>query len=121
MKVFHIDDPKAYVAFDQTLIREVFHPNHTGLDTSYSIALASLEPGKASEPHALRTSSELYLIMQGHGTVHVGDESREVGKGHIVFIPAGEKQWIENTSGETLSFYCVVSPPWRSEDELPIE
>ncbi len=119
MNIFHSHDRQEFVATDKTLIREVFHSRNTGIETPYSIALASLETHAASEPHSLRTSDEVYIIVQGMGRVHVADETEEVSIGDIVHIPKGDSQWIENISDETLIFYCIVSPPWKREDERP--
>ncbi len=119
MTISHSHDRQEFVATDKTLVREVFHPRHTGIETPYSIALASLEPHTASTPHSLNTSDEVYIIVQGVGRVHVADEAEEVSIGDIVHIPKGDSQWIENISDETLIFYCIVSPPWKREDEVP--
>ncbi len=117
MNIFRGTDRPEFVATDETLIREVFHPRHTGIDTPYSIALASLDPGEKSTPHSLKTSDEVYIIVQGAGRVHIGSETDTVSIGDIVHIPKGAEQWIENISDETLIFYCIVSPPWHREDE----
>lgn len=49
--------------------------------------------------------------------MHIGDESRKVKPGDIIYIPASSTQYIRNTRESDLSFLCMVSPPWRQEDE----
>lgn len=83
----------------------------------FSVAHAALKPGESSLPHRLRKSVEVYYILEGVGEMHIGDESRKVKPGDIIYIPASSTQYIRNTGESDLSFLCMVSPPWRQEDE----
>ncbi len=108
----------SFIAGDKTTIKEVLHPkSDPGADPSYSLAYATLSEGTTSLPHRLRGSSEVYVITEGKGKVHIDQETRDVSKGDIVFIPPGARQYIQNTGNETLGFYCIVAPPWREEAE----
>jgi mannose-6-phosphate isomerase-like protein (cupin superfamily) len=107
----------SFLAGDHTQIQEILHPKNDPVDLNYSLALATLEPGKRSLPHILHKSSELYLITKGKGRVFVGGQQQEVGEGQVVLIPQGVEQWIENIGDTPLEFYCVVSPPWSEEQE----
>ena len=118
MRLFSISQAPLIQASDGTLLREVFHPRHTGLDLPYSIAHAMLMPGEASETHALTFSDETYIFLAGEGRIHIGDDEAEVIAGDIVHIPATAAQWLENTGEEPLMFLCVVSPPWSAGDEV---
>ena len=108
-------------ACDGTMLREVFHPRHTGVELPYSVAQAELAPGDASLPHALAASDEVYFFLAGRGIAHVDDEQVAVHKGDIVHVPPGARQWLENVGDERLIFFCMVSPPWRAEDEVTCE
>ncbi len=108
----------AFTAGDDTLIREVLHPGNDELALGYSLALASLDAGRSSKPHMLRNSSETYIIQKGRGRAFVGAEVVDVEAGDLVFIPAGERQYIENIGEGLLEFWCVVAPPWSEEDEV---
>ncbi len=109
---------ESFTAADATTIREWLHPAKDGLDLSYSVAHAEVAPGKASLPHALRASSEVYILLEGEGIMHIDGEQRPVGAGDLVLIPAGARQFIENTGAHNLRFICIVSPAWRSDDEI---
>jgi len=113
-----LDQISSFVAGDETIIKEWLHPKNDAVDTNYSLAFAEVEPGKASLPHALTTSSEAYVIIAGEGIAYVGEKSQAVKPGDLVLIPAGAKQYIENTGSENLRFLCIVSPPWSKEDEI---
>ena len=83
----------------------------------YSLAHARLGPGEASRPHSLRTSSEVYFILEGRGRMQIDGESSEAGPGQAIYIEPGSIQFIENTGDGPLVFLCLVYPPWREEDE----
>ncbi len=117
----NIQNIKPFTAGDDTLIREVLNPGNDGLALGYSLAYATLEPGQSSLPHILRSSTELYIIRKGRGRAYIGQEETEAQSGDVLFIPAGARQYIENTGEERLEFWCVVSPPWSKEDEILVD
>ena len=49
--------------------------------------------------------------------MHVGGEARAVEPGCVVHIPPGTVQWVENTGDIPFRFLCIVSPPWRADDD----
>lgn len=113
-----IEEVHAFTAGDETKIREVLHPKNETLDLPYSLAHASLEPGERSLPHRLRSSAEVYVILEGRGMVICDGEQREVGPGAVVLIPAGAEQYAINSGQVTFRFLCIVSPPWSEDDEV---
>ncbi len=106
-----------FQAADNTLICELLHPGREGLDLPYSIAHAVLQPGSSSLPHRLKTSTEVYFILQGAGEMHIESERTTVRAGQAVMIPPGSWQKIHNTGDTILKFICMVSPSWQAEDE----
>jgi len=110
---------RRFVAGDGTDICELLHPEREEEDISmgYSLAHARLGPGEASAPHRLKSSSEVYFILEGRGRMEIDGESCEVGPGQAVYIPPGAIQHIENVEGGPLIFLCMVSPPWREEED----
>lgn len=117
MLIKDIRDCKAFPAIDETMIRELLHPVETGMVIACSVAHATLGPGESSRRHRLRTSSEIYYILDGSGIMHIGHQTADVCSGQLIFIPPGADQYIENTSQGPLAFLCVVDPAWRAEDE----
>lgn len=111
-------DEKQFNAGDQTLLRELLHPQNDSLNLPYSLAHAELAPGSCSLPHRLVGSDELYYFLNGEGRLHVDDEAFEVKPGTLVLVPANAKQHLENTSQGQLTFLCIVSPPWSEGEEV---
>jgi mannose-6-phosphate isomerase-like protein (cupin superfamily) len=106
-----------FQAADNTYLCELLHPGREGLNLPYSIAHAVLQPGAASLPHRLKTSTEVYFILEGEGEMHIDSEMAQVQAGQAVLIPSGSWQHILNTGDIILEFICIVSPAWRAEDE----
>jgi len=116
MFIRDLNDCPLFVAGDYTLLRELLHPDKADLELRYSLAHATLHPGKSSQLHSLRTS-EVYYIIRGEGMMHIGEEQSMVYPGQVVYIPPEKKQFIVNTGNEDLVFLCIVDPAWRREDE----
>ncbi|NMB86579.1 MAG: Cupin domain protein [Methanosaeta sp. PtaB.Bin018] len=106
-----------FIAADNTHLCELLHPSHGDLNLPYSIAHAILKPGERSLPHRLKTSSEVYFLLEGEGEMHVNDEQVHVGPGQMILIPPGFWQHICNTGTIDLKFLCIVHPMWRADDE----
>jgi len=117
MFIKHEMDCPEIIANDGCRLRELLHPERDPAEISYSLAMAYVEPGKATYKHLLR-QTEVYYILQGIGRMHVGDEAQEVNEGDAVVIPKNKEQWIENIGENVLVFAAIVSPPWRAEDDI---
>lgn len=113
-----IEDTPVFLAGDKTLIREVLHPKNENINLPYSLAYATLAPGKASDPHILKTSSEVYIFVRGSGQVFVNEQSTQVIPGQVIHIPAYARQHVVNNGNDALEFWCVVAPAWSANDEL---
>lgn len=117
MIVKNVRDCEYGRVLDGTLLCELLHPQRESLKMNFSLAHAILKPGEASLPHRLKESVEVYYILEGEGIMHIDDETKKVRMGDAIYIPAKAVQYIENIGDSILSFLCVVSPPWRREDE----
>jgi mannose-6-phosphate isomerase-like protein (cupin superfamily) len=109
-------DCEEFIAGDDSLLRELLHPDKTDLAIRYSLAHAVVKPGQISKPHKLKTS-EVYYILEGEGIMHINGESEEIKPGQAIYIPPNSRQCIRNTGSSKLKFLCIVDPAWRHEDE----
>jgi mannose-6-phosphate isomerase-like protein (cupin superfamily) len=117
MKIVQSQKKPDITAADTTPIKELLSPIKDGIPTHYSVALARMPRGARNLPHRLKTSSELFIVTEGRGIMHVDDRAAEVSAGTLVFVRPGALQWTENTGDVDLVFYCIVDPAWRAEDE----
>jgi mannose-6-phosphate isomerase-like protein (cupin superfamily) len=104
---------------DNALLCELLHPANEAeaLAIRYSIAHVIVKPGEATLPHTLKTSAEVYYILEGDGIMYINEEYAAVHSGQAVYIPPNSTQYIQNTGTADLQFLCIVDPMWRREDE----
>lgn len=107
---------KEIIAGDNTILKEILHPDKDNVKIRYSLAHAKVKPNKTSFPHKLKTS-EVYYILRGKGIMYIDNEKREVKEGQAIYIPPRSKQCIKNTGNEELEFLCIVDPAWKKENE----
>ncbi|NEX19417.1 cupin domain-containing protein [Thiorhodococcus mannitoliphagus] len=84
-------------------------------DPAVSVARARVEPGVTTRLHRLEGIVERYLILSGKGIVEVaGLQSKAVGVGDVVYIPAGCGQRIRNHGEVDLVFLAICSPRFQA-------
>ncbi|HID20056.1 MAG TPA: cupin domain-containing protein [Methanophagales archaeon] len=119
MLIKDIQNGEYFKALDNTILCELLHPAKEDevLEIRYSIAHAIVKPGETTLPHRLKTSTEVYFILEGEGVMYIDEESAEVHSGQAIYIPTNSKQYIQNTGNYNLKILCIVYPMWRIEDE----
>ncbi|MBW2028531.1 MAG: cupin domain-containing protein [Deltaproteobacteria bacterium] len=75
------------------------------------LAIAKLEKAKTLEAHA-DPMEEIYFLLSGEGEMRVGDETRQVGPGDAIWIPAGLEHSLTNNGKEDCILLVVASPAW---------
>jgi len=103
-----------------TIIKQYFHPRDTKNEINYSLAQFTLESGKRSKLHKIK-SSEIYYILQGTGDLEINKEQFHLKKDDSMYVPPNSEQFIENTGTVDLVFLCIVEPAWKIEDEIILE
>jgi mannose-6-phosphate isomerase-like protein (cupin superfamily) len=116
MYIKNLKDCEEFVAGDNSILRELLHPDKANLKIRYSLAHAKVLPGQKTVLHKLRTS-EVYYILTGQGLMHIDREHLNVNSQCAVYIPPGATQYIENTCNSNLEFLCIVDPAWQESDE----
>ena len=107
---------KEITAGDGTRLRELLHPARDAAAIRYSLAVARLAPGKRSQAHRLK-AAEVYYLIRGSGTMHIGKEEAELSADDAVYIPPDSIQWLENNGRDEIEFACIVDPAWQPDDE----
>jgi len=112
-----IDKIESFSGHEGTEIRHIFAPNNTDNLIRYSIAHCTINPGKTSKPHTMKTS-EVYYILEGKGIMYVNEEQKQVAKNESLFIPPNSRQCLKNIGETDLVALCIVDPAWKQEDEV---
>ena len=116
MFIRDLQNCEEFIAGDNSILRELLHPDKADLQIRYSLAHATLKAGQTPKPHKLKTS-EVYYILEGEGIMHINDKFAHVHPGQAIYIPPNSTQYIQNTGKKDLKFICIVDPAWRKEDE----
>src|SRR5262249_33696881 len=73
-----------------------------------------IAPGAKSFPfHCHSAEEELFIVLDGAGSVRLGDERHDLRPGHVVSCPAGSRvahQFIAGDDGMTVLAYSNVDP-----------
>ena len=120
MFIRDLNECEEFKAGDNSILRELLHPDKAEIAINYSLAHAVIKPGQTSLPHKLKTT-EVYYILEGEGLMHINEEKQKVHQGHAIYIPPGSLQFIQNTGKNDLVFLCIVDPAWKKEDETIYE
>jgi mannose-6-phosphate isomerase-like protein (cupin superfamily) len=78
------------------------------------VGLNSFEPDQEHALHAHEGQDKLYVILQGSGTVRIGEERENLSVGDAAFAPSGVVHSIRNPGPERLVVMTVMAPPPRS-------
>ncbi|MFB7662783.1 cupin domain-containing protein [Kitasatospora sp. NPDC056138] len=103
MKVFRLDQLDAERAANQGAYLRFLK------ERSMSAGLYALSPGDTDtqSPHA---QDEIYQIISGRAELTVGSETTTVGRGSVVFVPAGVPHRFHHIT-EELRVLVIFSPP----------
>jgi mannose-6-phosphate isomerase-like protein (cupin superfamily) len=120
MLVKYLRDCPEFIAGDDSILREILHPEKANIQIHYSLAYAKVEAGQKTKPHKLK-STEVYYVIAGQGLMHIDNQNFPVGPESAIHIPPNSMQYIENTGNSNLEFLCIVDPAWRQEDEQVLD
>ena len=114
MEVRSRDGAEAFTTLDGSTIRVLLDSAFGGA-ANQSLAEASLDAGRSTQRHHHAKSEEIYVFLDGGGEMEVEGDSREVGPGDAVLIPAGA--WHRITAGpEGARFLCCCAPAYSDGD-----
>lgn len=96
------DDPvRGRVTF-RTLLSSDITPSE-GL----TAGVAEVAPGDVFRPHRHR-ETEVYLVIEGEGTLLLDGAERLVGVGDVVYLPSGHLHGVSNTGDGSLRLFYVL-------------
>ncbi len=72
--------------------------------------LYCLEPGQVQKPHTHVEGDKIYFVLEGHGTIQVGEEEKVVEQNEICLAESGLVHGVNNTSDERLTLLVFMAP-----------
>lgn len=113
MIVQQLEKQSPFTTKDGSTIRSILDRTNAPVEKQ-SLAEATMKPGQATDRHYHKLSEELYFLLEGTARMEIDGESREVGPGDAILIPAGA--WHQITAKTGLRFLCCCAPPYEHAD-----
>ncbi|MEU5050769.1 cupin domain-containing protein [Streptomyces sp. NPDC021096] len=103
MKAFRLDELEAERAANEGAYLQFLR------ERNMSVGLYALNAGD-TDPQAPHAEDEVYVVVSGRASITVGTETTQVGRGSVVYVPAGVTHRFHHIS-EDLRVLVVFSPP----------
>ncbi len=78
-------------------------------DDRLAVTWVDVAPGGLQIPHN-HPEVQVYVIVSGTGRMLVGEETKEVSAGELIYVPSGLMHGIENLGESTLSYVSAANP-----------
>lgn len=75
------------------------------------VGLNCFEPGQTQKVHVHAGSDKFYLVVSGKARMIVGDQTREVGAGTVVWAPADLPHGVAQALERTVMLVAIAPPP----------
>ncbi len=75
------------------------------------VGLNCFEPGQAQKIHVHAGADKFYLVLTGKARMTVGEETREVEAGTVVWTPAGLPHGVNEALERTIMLVAIAPPP----------
>jgi quercetin dioxygenase-like cupin family protein len=75
------------------------------------VGLNCFEPGQSQKIHVHAGSDKFYLVVSGKARMIVGDETREVGPGTVIWAPADRPHGVDEALERTIMLVAIAPPP----------
>jgi quercetin dioxygenase-like cupin family protein len=75
------------------------------------VGLNCFEPGQTQKVHVHAGSDKFYLVVSGKARMMVGEETREVGAGTLVWAPADLPHGVPLALERTVMLVAMAPPP----------
>ena len=113
MIVQTLDRQTPFTTRDGSTIRSILDRTNAPV-REQSLAEATLPAGAATQRHHHKVSEEFYFLLEGRGEMELDGETRTLGPGDAVLIPAGS--WHTLKASSPLRMLCCCAPPYSHED-----
>jgi quercetin dioxygenase-like cupin family protein len=75
------------------------------------VGLNCFQTGQSQKIHVHAGSDKFYLVLSGKARIVIGDETREVGEGTVVWAPADLPHGVAEALEPTVMLVAIAPPP----------
>jgi len=75
------------------------------------VGVMTIGPGREAGPVEAHAADQVFLVLEGEAEIRVSDQTRRVGPGHSVLVPARTPHHVRSVGEVPLFFYTVYAPP----------
>ena len=111
MKIIELENVTSSDTPHKVLVRKLLAFKHA------SIVHIELKPGESLNKHITPVDACFY-VLEGNGSVEIGDEIKEVKKDDLIFSPAKIIHTLFNNSEATFKFLVIKTPTPVSETKV---
>ena len=86
--------------------------------STYKLKRIEVDPGKRLSYQYHKKRSEVWVIINGKGTITLNDKVKENSKGETILIPKGMKHRIENNTKDKVVFIEIQTGSYFGEDDI---
>ncbi len=79
----------------------------------------SLEPGQGVSLHFHPDLEEIYYVLSGYGMMTIGDETKEIERYDVVYIPKTLPHTLNNTGNVPLRFVTLSVKVKEDKENIP--
>jgi quercetin dioxygenase-like cupin family protein len=102
--------------FTQALSRATFDSTKAtkadlAIGDTLFVGLNCFAPGQHQRVHTHTGADKFYFLLSGKARMTVGDDTRDVGPGTLVWAPAGVPHGVLEASEETVMLVAIAPPP----------
>ena len=110
-------DPEVINGIENMSLVESYHPKNYDIsyEADFSFATLTLAKGESVARHAM-TNAELWVVVEGQGTLHIEELPIPVSAGSVVMIPPGATQYATAEENSALVAFMINQPQWNQEN-----
>lgn len=95
----------------ERILKVLISPHLQDNVKNIGLGMVLIPPNCCSSSHIHFNEEETWYILSGRGEINVADQSMQVKKDTLIFIPPGESHQLINTGEETMKILWIYTPP----------
>ncbi len=82
-----------------------------------ALGYVSIQPGESTQEGFHEDEEEIYVVLEGRARLRLGEETAQVEKGHVVYVPRRTVHQMTCISAEPLQYLYFANWPGRAQPQ----